>query len=283
MAIMKCGRCECYEECDLLVVKGVMENLKKYDATELVTVKEVVNGKIPNCYAQGDENSAKSTYKSLGKSDDEFLEESVDEVLGKSVDKALLKSTNKMLEKSNDKPLGKSVDGAMGKSVDAALEKSAGELLVKSIVKVLGKSVDEALDKSANEPLGKSDDNPWLKTINEPLGKSVVKALGITVDASKDETLGKSTKACNKRAVEEKDVVVDNKRSCAGKTLRQLLEEGQSLDVLEIAFYFPRCDGECEAATCGHCYAKHKPKESMKAARRKKRQSLRKGIVNMYL
>ena len=80
MAIIKCGRCKCYEECNLVVVKGVMENLKKYDATELVTVKEVVNGKMPKCYAQGDENSEKSAYESLGKSD-EFLEESVEGVV----------------------------------------------------------------------------------------------------------------------------------------------------------------------------------------------------------
>jgi len=41
--------------------------------------------------------------------------------------------------------------------------------------------------------------------------------------------------------------------------------------------YFPICNGECEAATCGHCYAKNKPNESMKAARQKKRQFVHKG------
>ena len=34
-----------------------LDNLKKLDANELVTVEEVVNGKLPKCYAEGDENS----------------------------------------------------------------------------------------------------------------------------------------------------------------------------------------------------------------------------------
>ena len=178
----------------------------------------------------------------------------------------------------------------------------ATSVMEKSANKPLEKSADEPLKNSANETLGKSEDNPWLKAVDEPLGKSVDKALavayalGIFVEEPKEGASGKSMKACNKRASEERDVVIDKKRSCVGKSPQQLVREGQSPDrscarkslqqlvregqspvVLEIAVYFPTCNGECEAATCGHCYAKNKPNESMKAARRKKRQLVRKG------
>ena len=182
--------------------------------------------------------------------------------------------------------------------------------LVTMATSVMEKSANEPLEKSANEPLekstdktlGKSQDNPWPQAVDKPLGKSVAKALavayalGIFVKEPKEGASGMSTKACNKRAGEERDVVIDKKRSCAGKSpqqlvrenqspdrscagksLQQLIREGQSPVVLEMTVYFPICNGECEAATCGHCYAKNKPNESMKAARRKKRQFVRKG------
>ena len=314
-ALTKCRRCECHEGFDLVVVREVMDNLKKLDANELVTVEEVVNGKLPKCYAEGDENSEKSAYESLGKSDDESSEECVDEVLGKSAEGASGITADEALGIVAEESLEKSAAKALGIAVDKALEEPAVEVLLKYVEKVLAQPVDEVLEKCVDESseklgeeqMGKSDDNPWLKTVVEPLGGSTSKALGIAVDQpleksgakasgiavdeSKEEILGKSTKACNKRAVEDEDEFINNKRSCAGKSLKQLLEEGQSQVVLDISYYFPNCKGEYEAATCGVCYAKYKPKESMKAARRnklqsfgrKKKQSLRKGIVNMYL
>ena len=298
-ALTKCRRCECHEGCDLVVVKEVMGNLKKLDANELVTVEEVVNGKLPKCYAEGDENSEKSAYESMGNSDDESSEECVDEVLGESAEGVLGFTADEMLGIVAEEPLEKSAAKALGIAVDKALEEPAVEVLLKYVEKVLAQPVDEVLEKCVDESseklgeeeMGKSDDNPWLKTVVEPLGESAAKELGIPVDASKEEKLGKSTKACNKRAVEDEDELINKKRSCAGKSLKQLLEEGQSQVVLDISVYFPNCEGECEAATCGVCYAKYKPKESMKAARRikkqslrrKKKQSVRRGIVNMYL
>ena len=158
----------------------------------------------------------------------------------------------------------------------SVMEKSANEPLEKSANEPLEKSANEPLEKSANKTLGKSEDNPWLKAVDEPLGKSVAKALafayaeGIFVKESKEGASGKSPQ----------QLVRENQspdRSCAGKSLKQLIREGQSLVVLEMTVYFPTCNGKCEAATCGHCYAKNKPNESMKAARRKKRQLVRKG------
>ena len=163
----------------------------------------------------------------------------------------------------------------------------ATSVMEKSANEPLEKSANEPLEKSTNKMLGKSEDDPWLKAAY---------ALGIFIEEPKEGASGKSTKACNKRAGEERDVVIDKKRSCAGKSpqqlvrenqspdrscagksLQQLIREGQSPVVLEMTVYFPICNGECEAATCGHCYAKNKPNESMKAARRKKRQFVRKG------
>ena len=152
----------------------------------------------------------------------------------------------------------------------------ATSVMEKSAKEPLEKSANEPLEKSANKTLGKSEDNPWLKAVDEPLGKSVAKALafayaeGIFVKESKEGAPGKSPQ----------QLVRENQspdRSCAGKSLKQLIREGQSLVVLEMTVYFPTCNGKCEAATCGHCYAKNKPNESMKAARRKKRQLVRKG------
>ena len=158
----------------------------------------------------------------------------------------------------------------------SAMEKSANEPLEKSANEPLEKSSNEPLEKSADKTLGKSEDNPWLKAVDEPLGKSVAKALafayaeGIFVKEPKEGALGKSPE----------QLVRENQspdRLCAGKSLKQLIREGQSLVVLEMTAYFPTCNGKCEAATCGHCCAKNKPNESMKAARRKKRQLVRKG------
>ena len=62
---------------------------------------------------------------------------------------------------------------------------------------------------------------------------------------------------------------------------------------LELATLSKNCKGECGEATCGDCYAKNKPFESMKAVRRKIREEKRKkkrqmrrkkmeGIVKQY-
>ena len=52
--------------------------------------------------------------------------------------------------------------------------------------------------------------------------------------------------------------------------------------VMEISLFKQSCVGRCQKENCGHCYAMKKPSESMKAVRRKKKQMLRKRVVNHY-
>lgn len=51
--------------------------------------------------------------------------------------------------------------------------------------------------------------------------------------------------------------------------------------VMEISVFKRTCIGKCEKESCGHCYARKKPKESMKAVRRMKKKLLRKRFVNV--
>ena len=51
MPILQCRRCQCYDGCDLVKVSVVTKNLQKYnDQCELVTLEELLNGKMPRCY-----------------------------------------------------------------------------------------------------------------------------------------------------------------------------------------------------------------------------------------
>ena len=49
--------------------------------------------------------------------------------------------------------------------------------------------------------------------------------------------------------------------------------------VMEITLFRRTCEGECDKDSCGHCYATKKPMESMKFARKKKKEMLRRGNV----
>ena len=79
------------------------------------------------------------------------------------------------------------------------------------------------------------------------------------------------------RRMEERNASMKNNakavRVCVGP------EDGV---VMEISLFKQSCVGRCEKENCGHCYAMKKPSESMKAVRRKKKQMLRKRVVNHY-
>lgn len=79
------------------------------------------------------------------------------------------------------------------------------------------------------------------------------------------------------RRVEERNASAKN----SAKAVRVCLGPKDGV-VLEISLFKQSCVGRCEKENCGHCYAMKKPNESMKAVRRKKKQMLRKQVVNNY-
>ena len=95
-------------------------------------------------------------------------------------------------------------------------------------------------------------------------------------------------KGKRKLNVSPKKVKADN-----GKKTRAEEKDRHEVIRLEIATISRDCKGECGKATCGNCYARNKPFESMKAVRKglreerrnKKRQMRKKkmqGIVKQY-
>ena len=78
------------------------------------------------------------------------------------------------------------------------------------------------------------------------------------------------------RRVEERNGSVRNN----AKAVRVCIEPKDGV-VMEISLFKQSCVGRCEKENCGHCYARKKPKESMKAVRRMKKKLLRKRVEDV--
>lgn len=100
------------------------------------------------------------------------------------------------------------------------------------------------------------------------------------VDAGK-KSLEKPVTRATKRKIEDEGVTIKKERMNDGRAVRVCIGPEDNV-VMEISLLRVACVGKCEKETCGHCYAKKKPTESMKAVRRKKKQMLRKSVVNIY-
>ena len=190
---VQCRQCKCYEGCDLVVVSDVMKNLQKYDRCELVTLEEVVDGRMPRCEDPCNDDGR----------------------VGPGPSKPVTRAMRRRMEAEDERRRN-----AVTRMLQRRMEKN-GE--------------------------------PWRK-----MEKKI---------ATSELTKKKNVTAVRKGAA----------RKRYAKAVCQ--EDGV---VMEITLFRRTCEGECDKDSCGHCYARKMPMQSMKLARKTKKQMLRKGNVSIF-